>query len=67
MQIKTLSAQAVNLRAIASMLCFEVFFHHVGDVNDLSPLETWAGSLAAWILVWPGLRENSTLMQVQSG
>lgn len=33
----------------------------------LSPLETWAGSLASWVLAWPDLRENSTLIPVTFG
>lgn len=46
---------------------FRVLFHHVRDTSVLSPLETWAGSLASWVLAWPDLRENSTLLPVRFG
>lgn len=49
------------------MFSFGVLFHHVGDTSVLSPLETWAGGLASWVLVWPGLLENSTLIRVKAG
>lgn len=49
------------------MFYFRVLFHLVGDTSALPPSETWAGSLASWVLVWPGLLENSTLIQVKAG
>lgn len=47
--------------------CIGVLFHHLGLASVPSPLETWAGGLASWVLVWPGLLENSTLNQAEAG
>lgn len=67
MQVKISYLIGTKPSGRCDMFYFGVLFHHVGDTSVLPPLETWAGSLASWLLVWPGLLENSTLIQVKAG
>ena len=66
-QVKTLHLTGNKHSGGCNVLYFGVLFHHVGETSVLLPLEIWAGSLASWVLVWPGLLENSTLSQVKAG
>lgn len=67
MQVKTLYLIGTKPSGRCNMLSFGVLFHHVGSTSVLSPLETCADGLASWVLVWPGLLENSTLIRVKAG
>lgn len=67
MKVKTLHLTGNAHGGRCNVLYFGVLFHHVGETSVLLPLEIWAGSLASWVPVWPGLLENSTLSQVKAG